>query len=108
VADMRIPVPRGQSTPAGQIWAQYSYGWCLLHGKGVPEDPRAAVRYLTRAAKAHAEACYALGECYEGGIGVDSADEVEAYKYYRKAMKLGFAKAETKVKALEKRLRAEA
>lgn len=108
VADMRIPVPRGQSTPAGQIWAQYSYGWCLLHGKGVPEDPRTAVRYLTRASRTHAEACYALGECYEGGIGVDAADEVEAYKYYRKAMKLGFAKAETKVKALEKRLRAEA
>ena len=105
---MTIPVPRGQNPPQGQTWARYSYGWCLLHGKGVPEDPRAAVRYLTRASKTHAEACYALGECYEGGIGVDSADEVEAYKYYRKAMKLGFAKAETKVKALEKRLRAEA
>jgi TPR repeat protein len=104
-ADMRIPVPRGQSVPAGQIWAQYSYGWCLLHGKGVPEDPRAAVRYLTYAAKTHAEACYALGECYEGGIGVDSADEVEAYKFYRKALKLGYRRAEFKVKALEKYLR---
>ena len=102
-ADMSIP--RGQEIPAGQAWAQYSYGWCLLHGKGVREDHRAAVQYLTRAAKTHAEACYVLAECYEGGVGVDIADEVEAYRFYRKAMKLGFRKAAAKVKALEKSLR---
>ena len=89
----------------GQVWAQYSFGWCLLRGAGVREDARAAVRYFTRAAKAHAEACYALGECYEGGVGVDSADPVEAYKFYRKAMKLGCRKAESKVKSLEKTLK---
>ena len=104
-ADMLVPIPRGQNAPEGQAWAQYSYGWCLLHGAGVREDPRTAIRYLTRAAKAHAEACYALGECYEGGIGVDSADPVEAYKFYRKAMKLGYRKAEGKVKVLEKLLK---
>ena len=104
-ADMRVPVPRGQGVPMGQVWAQYSYGWCLLHGAGVREDARAAVRYLTRAAKTHAEACYALGECYEGGVGVDSPDPVEAYKFYRKAMKLGYRKAEGKVKGLEKLLK---
>ena len=104
-ADMRIPISRGQTVPEGQVWSQYSYGWCLLHGSGVREDPRAAVRYFTRAAKTHAEACYALGECYEGGIGVDSADPVEAYKFYRKAMKLGYRKAEGKVKTLEKLLK---
>ena len=102
-ADMSIP--RGQELPAGQAWAQYSYGWCLLHGKGVREDHRAAVQYLTRAAKTHAEACYVLAECYEGGIGVDTADEVEAYRFYRKSMKLGYRKASAKVKALEKLLR---
>ena len=104
-ADMAVPVSREQGLPVGQAWAQYSYGWCLLHGKGVREDPRAAVRYFTRAARTHAEACYALGECYEGGIGVDAADEVEAYRFYRKAMKLGYRRAEAKVKALEKFLR---
>lgn len=102
-ADMSIP--RGQEIPAGQAWAQYSYGWCLLHGKGVREDHRAAVQYLTRAAKTHAEACYVLAECYEGGIGVDTADEVEAYRFYRKSMKLGYRKASAKVKALERLLR---
>lgn len=105
VADMAVPASRGQGAPMGQAWAQYSYGWCLLHGKGVHEDPRTAVQYFTRAAKTHAEACYALGECYEGGIGVDTADEVEAYRFYRKAMKLGYRKAEAKVKAMEKLLR---
>ena len=86
----------------GQVWAQYSYGWCLLNGKGVPQDPRTAIQYLTLASKTHAEACYVLGECYERGIGVDSADPVEAYKFYRKAKKLGYRKADAKVKTLEK------
>ena len=101
-ADMQVPIPRGQATPVGQVWAQYSYGWCLLNGKGVPEDPRAAIQYLTRASKTHAEACFVLGECYERGIGVDGADPVEAYKFYRKAQKLGYRKSDAKVKALEK------
>ena len=104
-ADMHVPVPKGQNVHMGQVWAQYSFGWCLLRGAGVREDARAAVRYFTRAAKAHAEACYVLGECYEGGVGVDSADPVEAYKFYRKAMKLGCRKAESKVKSLEKTLK---
>jgi TPR repeat protein len=108
VVEMRIPIPRGESLPQGMVWAQYSYGWCLLHGVGVPEDPRAGVRYLTLAAKTHAEACYTLGECYENGIGVDVPDGVEAFKYYRKSMKLGYRKAEAKVRELEKKLRAEA
>lgn len=108
VVEMRIQVPRGQSLPQGVVWAQYSYGWCLLHGVGVPQDPRAAVRYLTLAAKTHAEACYTLGECLERGIGVDVSDEVEAFTHYRKALKLGYRKAEAKVRELEKKLRAEA
>lgn len=107
VVDMKIPVPRGETPPIGQTWARYSYGWCLLHGVGTPQDPREAVRCLTLAAKTHAEACYTLGECYEAGIGMDVPDGVEAFKYYRKALKLGYRKAEPKVLELEKRLRAE-
>ena len=34
-----------------------------------------------------------------------AADEVEAYRFYRKSMKLGYRKAEIKVKAMEKLLR---
>ena len=108
VVSMTIPVPRGQNPPQGQTWARYSYGWCLLHGVGVPRDPREAIRYLTPAAKTHAEACFTLAECYEEGIGVDVADGVEAFKYYSKALKLGYRKAEVKVRELEKKLRAEA
>ena len=59
-------------------------------------------------AKTHAEACFTLAECYEEGIGVDVADGVEAFKYYSKALKLGYRKAEVKVRELEKKLRAEA
>ena len=98
-ADMQVP---DREAPVGQVWAQYSYGWCLLYGVGVREDPRAAVRYLTRASKTHAEACYTLGECYEIGLGVDGADPVEAYKFYRKAVKLGYDKAQDKVRMIEK------
>jgi TPR repeat protein len=107
VVRMRITVPRGEAPPNGLVWAQYSYGWCLLHGIGVPEQPREAVAYLTLAAKTHAEACYCLGECFEIGVGVDVADSVEAFKYYRKALKLGYRKVAPKVLALEKRLKAE-
>lgn len=108
VVSMKIQVPRGQNPPQGQIWARYSYGWCLLHGVGAPRNPREAIRHLTSAAKTHAEACFVLGECYEQGVGVDVADGVEAFKYYSKALKLGYPKAEAKVRELEKKLRAEA
>lgn len=108
VVSMKIQVPRGQNPPQGQTWARYSYGWCLLHGAGVPRNPREAIRHLISASKTHAEACFALGECYEQGIGVDVADGVEAFKYYSKALKLGYPKAQAKVRELEKKLRAEA
>ena len=106
VTEMRIEVPRGQTPPPCLTWAQYSYGWCLLHGIGVPSDPRGAVRLLTLAARYHAEACYTLGECYENGVGVDAPDGVEAFKYYRRSLRLGYRKAESRVRSLEKRLRA--
>ncbi|MBR5124343.1 MAG: sel1 repeat family protein [Clostridia bacterium] len=108
VVSMRIPVPRGGTPPAGMIWAWYSYGWCLLRGVGTAKDPRSAVRFMTMASKYHAEAAYCLGTCYEEGRGVDVADQREAIKYYRKALKLGYRKAAFKVAELEKKLRTEA
>lgn len=108
VVEMRIPMPRGATPPMGVVWAQYSYGWCLLHGIGTAPNPREAVKHLTAASRYHAEACYCLGSCYEEGIGVDGADEREAVKYYRKAYRLGYRKAALKVAELEKRLKAEA
>lgn len=107
VVSMRIPVPRGEKPPMGVIWAQYSYGWCLLHGVGTAKNPREAVKHLTAAAKYHAEACYCLASCYEAGEGVDVPDDREAVKYYRKALKLGYRKASSKVTELEKKLRTE-
>lgn len=107
VVDMNIRVGRGEKPPKGLSWAQYSYGWCLLRGTGIPEDARRGVEYLLLAAKYHGEACYLLGECYEAGIGVDVPDDVEAFKYYRKARKLGCEAAEVKIRELEKKLRAE-
>lgn len=103
VAEMRLNLPRGEAVPRSVVWAQYSYGWCLLHGVGTPRDPRAAVDWLTKAARSHAEACYTLAECWETGVGVDAADDHEAIKYYRKAEKLGYRKARLKVRLLERR-----
>ncbi len=108
VTELPLSLGRGETAPAGVIWAQYSLGWCLLRGDGTARDPRAAVRYLTRASRTHAEACYVLGTCYERGEGVDVPDDREAIKYYRKAERLGYIAAEKKVSQLEERLRDEA
>ena len=88
----------------GIVTAQYSLGWCLLHGVGVEKDARAGVKWLTDASRYHAEACYLLGECYEQGIGVDAPSERDAIKYYRKALRLGCARAEARATRLEKTL----
>ncbi len=96
--------PRGIRPPNGLVWAQYSLGWCLLGGCGVSRDPREAVKWLTAAARYHAEACYVLAGCHERGEGVDVPDLREAIKYYRKALKNGFRAAEAKVEELEERL----
>ena len=60
---------------------------------------------LTAASRRHAAACYTLGLCHEQGLGVVSADDREAIKYYRKALRLGHRAAARKVLLLEKRLR---
>ena len=95
---------RGETPPECVTWAQYSLGWCLLHGEGTAQDAREAVRRLTAASRTHPEACYMLGECYEQGIGVDNADLPEAIKCYRRAARLGYPRADRKVRALERLL----
>ena len=89
----------------GQVWAQYSLGWCLLYGAGTSASPAEAVKYLTRAAVSHSGACYELAACYEQGRGVDVPNLRVALKYYRKALKLGETRAAAKVKVLEKTLK---
>lgn len=101
-ADM-APV-RGEAA-VSIAWANYSLGWCLLHGEGVSKDPREGVRRMTRAATHHAEAAYTMGHCYERGIGVDAESIREAVKYYRKAKALGHRHAALRLKVLEARLR---
>ncbi len=105
VVAMNLSLARGESLPPGVVWAQYSLGWCLLHGVGTAPNTREAVVWLTRASRTHAEACYCLGLCHEQGTGVDVANDREAIRYYRKALKLGYLKAAIKVAELEKRLR---
>ncbi len=105
VARMKLSVPRGEPAPAALVWAQYSLGWCLLHGEGTPQDEREAVKWLTAASRTHPEASFTLGECHERGIGVDHADPREAIKFYRRALKLGYGKAAAKVHEIEEMLR---
>ena len=104
VTGTTLSLQRGETPPECIAWAQYSLGWCLLHGEGVTDNPREAVRWLTAASRTHPEACYALGECHEQGIGVDNVDLPEAIKCYRRAARLGYPRANRKVRALERLL----
>ncbi len=108
VVETNLNLPHGEPLPSAVIWAQYSLGWCLLYGCGVKKNAREAVRWLTMAARTHAEANYVLGACYECGDGVDAADAREAIKYYRKALRLGYGAAEVRIADLEKHLKGEA
>lgn len=100
--------PRGEAISGGIVWAQYSLGWCLLNGVGTKKNPTEAVLWLTRAAKYHGNAAFSLAQCHEAGIGVDTDDLLEALKYYRRALKLGYAAAEPHISALEEKLKGEA
>ncbi len=107
VVETRLDLRRGDPIPPAVTWSQYSLGWCLLHGVGTKKNAREAVKWLSMAARYHAEANHVLGLCYETGEGVDVADDREAIKYYRKALKLGCTYDEGKVTELEKRLKDE-
>jgi len=99
--------PRGEKVSGGIVWAQYSLGYCLLHGIGTHKDPREAVRWLEKAAKNHGEASLCLAVCHESGLGVDRKDRLEALKYYRRASKLGCAAAEDEIDRLEAEIKEE-
>lgn len=99
--------PRGEAVSGGIVWAQYSLGYCLLHGIGTHKDPREAVRFLTKAAKYHGEASLCLAECHLEGIGVDRKDRLEALKYYRRAEKFGIADVSDTIRRLEIEIREE-
>ncbi len=93
---------RDEAVSGGIVWAQYSLGYCLLHGIGVAQNPREAVRWLTAAAKHHGEASLCLAECHREGVGVDRKDIQEALKYYRRALKFGCREAEDAIARLKK------
>ena len=103
-----LAIPRGTPPPASVTQAAYSLGWCLLNGVGAERDETEAVKWLTAASSRHGAACAALGHCYEQGLGVMAADDREAIKYYRKALRLGHRSAARKVSVLEKRLKSAA
>ncbi len=95
---------RGDRLPEGVAWAHYSLGWCRLRGVGCLPNEHEAVRHF-RAAPSHAEACFALADCCERGVGMDASNVYEAFKYYRRAHKLGHPKAAHHVRLMEQRLR---
>ncbi len=99
--------PRNEAVSGGIVWAQYSLGYCLLHGIGTHKDAREAVRFLTKAAKYHGEASLCLAECHLEGIGVDRKDRLEALKYYRRASKFGIADVSDTIRRLEAEIREE-
>lgn len=99
-----VTVPRGQPPVGGIVWAQYSLGYCLLHGIGAERDPQGAVKLLTAAAKHHGDAALCLAECHLKGVGVDRADTLEALKYYRRALKFGQTQAAEMISRLESRI----
>jgi hypothetical protein len=69
-------------------------------GKGIPLDPAAAVKWLSKAAdQGHTDAQFNLGVMYEDGIGV-SQDPHAAVTWYRKAAEQGHAKAQNNLGTL--------
>lgn len=97
--------PRGEAPAPGLIWAKYSLGWCLVNGEGTAPAPREGVRFLTEAARYHADAAFCLGLCFQSGTGVDRRNVREAVKYFRKANALRHPEAAAKLKMLEKQLK---
>jgi TPR repeat protein len=73
----------------GLVEAQTALGQILLDGRGVAQDPSAAVRWFTIAADAgHPPAINMLGRCCELGWGLP-ADLTRAADCYRRAAEAG-------------------
>ncbi len=74
--------------------AQYLVGGLYLIGRGVPQDPGEARKWLTRAAhNGHAEATMALGDMAAKGFA-GKPDPAQALVWYRRAAELGVAAAQ--------------
>ncbi|CAA6603615.1 exported hypothetical protein [Rhodospirillaceae bacterium LM-1] len=74
--------------------AQYLIGGLYLIGRGVPQDPGEARKWLTRAAhNGHAEATMALGDMAAKGF-TGKPDPAQALVWYRRAAELGVAAAQ--------------
>jgi hypothetical protein len=70
----------------GQIRAAAALGLMYVNGKGVPQDERKAVYWLTKAADGgHRVAEAQLGEFYEHGTGGVSMDITKAVRYYQES-----------------------
>ncbi|HTP40297.1 MAG TPA: tetratricopeptide repeat protein, partial [Steroidobacteraceae bacterium] len=70
-------------------WAIYNYAQLLAHGRGVPQDRRAALLWFRLAAtRGHARAMNFLGEFYENGWEVP-ADRATAFDWYRRSAEGG-------------------
>jgi TPR repeat protein len=77
----------------GDAESQYSFGLCLLYGRGVPSDPVEAARWLKKAlAQGQAGGARFLAELYEKGSGVPQ-DDTAAFQLYQVAAQGGFGDA---------------
>jgi cell division septation protein DedD len=74
--------------------AQYLVGGLYLIGRGVPQDPDEARKWLMRSAhNGHAEAAMALGDIAARGFG-GKPDPAQALVWYRRAAEQGVAPAQ--------------
>lgn len=74
--------------------AQYLVGGLYLIGKGVPQDPNEARKWLARSAQnGHAEAAMALGDMAARGFA-GKQDPAQALVWYRRAAEQGVAAAQ--------------
>ena len=80
-----------QLAEEGDVEAHFYLGSMYEGGKGVEQDPSAAVHHYRQAAKqGHPRAHFSLGCMYEGGNGVQQ-DPSAAKHHYREAAKRGSA-----------------
>lgn len=77
----------------GDIFAEYEYGYLLLRNAEDYNDEKEGASWLKKSAdKGFWLAEIRLGECYEGGEGVEK-NERKAFKYYKKAYQFGVPEA---------------
>ena len=82
----------------GDAFAQAYLGMCFQFGeKGFSVDSIKAFEWYTKGAQQGCkEAQYALGDCYNYGIGIDK-DEKKSFEYYLKAAEQGMPEAEASI-----------